>query len=78
MSETTKKASYEFIRLVKVKVENSHYNAYQMERAVIVGNKVVERSLIGQPDELIMVLAKAEECLNPESVVNQVPEQVAS
>ncbi len=67
-----------FIRLARVRVKDSRYPAYQIERVEIAGNRIVSREFMGHPDVLEMILAKSTEALDPESVMYLDPIDVAN
>lgn len=74
MSKASKKSEpASFVRLVRVRVPNSHHAAYQIEKIVASGDKVLTRGLIGNPDTLEMILAKTSEALDPESAMHLEP-----
>lgn len=78
MRERSKKApstskDHEYIRLVRIKIRNSHHPAYQIERIKVSDDKVTGRELLDRPDTLEMVLAKSNEALDPEAAIKLEP-----
>lgn len=63
----------EFIRLARVQIPNSHHAAYQIEKVAIANGILIHRAFYGQPDVLEMTLAKVQDALDPESVVDSRP-----
>lgn len=64
----TTKIEY-FIRYVRIKVPDSYYPAFQLERLGLVNNKIVSRELLWQPDMLQMTMARATDALDPEGAL---------
>lgn len=54
-----------FIRLVKVDIGKTHFDAWQPEILTVENDKIIKRELVGKPDVWHMAYIIAQELIDP-------------